>query len=60
MASLRNRAYLVGGNAIAVLKLYEYHDAFAAATSNMNVEGKENHITANNVSGLVANIYQCL
>jgi hypothetical protein len=26
----------------------------------MNVEGKENHITANNVSGLVANIYQCI
>ena len=60
MTSLKNRAYLVGGNAIAVLKLYEDHDAFAAATSKMNVEGKENHITANNVSGLVANIYQCI
>ena len=60
MTSLKNRAFLVGGNAIAVLKLYEDHDAFAAATSNMNVEGKENHITANNVSGLVANIYQCI
>ncbi|RCL76916.1 MAG: hypothetical protein DBW68_06640 [SAR116 cluster bacterium] len=60
MTSLKNRSYLVGGNAIAVLKLYEDHDAFAAATSNMNVEVKENHITANNVSGLVANIYQCI
>ena len=60
MTSLKNRAFLVGGNAIAVLKLYEDHDAFAAATSNMTVEQKENHITASNVSGIVANIYQCL
>ena len=60
ITSLKNRAFLVGGNALAVLKLYEDHDAFAAATSNMNVEVNENHITAKNVSGLVANIYQCI
>ena len=60
ITSLKNRAFLVGGNALAVLKLYEDHDAFAAATSNMAVEQKESHITASNVSGIVANIYQCL
>ena len=60
MTSLKNRAFLVGGNALAVLKLYEDHDAFAAATSNMTMEQKESHITASNVSGIVANIYQCL
>ncbi len=60
ITSLKNRAFLVGGNALAVLKLYEDHDAFAAATSNMTVEQKESHITASNVSGIVANIYQCL
>ncbi len=60
MTSLKNRAFLVGGNAIAVLKLYEDHDAFAAATSNMTVEQKESHISASNVSGIVGNIYQCL
>ena len=60
MTSLKNRAFLVGGNALAILKLYEDHDAFAAATSNMNVDVNESHLTANNVSGLVANIYQCI
>ncbi len=60
MTSLKNRAFLVGGNAIAVLKLYEDHDAFAAATSNMTVDQKESHISASNVSGIVANIYQCI
>jgi len=60
MTSLKNRAFLVGGNALAILKLYEDHDAFAAATSNMNVDINESHLTANNVSGLVANIYQCI
>ncbi len=60
MTSLKNRAFLEGGNALAILKLYEDHDAFAAATSNMNVEAKDKHITASNVSGIVANIYQCI
>lgn len=60
MTSLKNRAFLVGGNALAILKLYEDHDAFAAATSNMNVDVNESHLTANNVSGIVANIYQCI
>ena len=60
ITSLKNRAFLVGGNALAVLKLSEDHAAFAAATSNMAVEQKESHITASNGSGIVANIYQCL
>ena len=60
MTSLKNRAFLVGGNALAILKLYEDHDAFAAATSNMKVDVNKSHVTANNVSGIVANIYQCI
>lgn len=60
ITSLKNRAYLIGGNAIAVLKLYEDHDAFVSGTTGIpKVEGSSSQ-GSQNVSGLVANIYQCI
>ncbi len=60
ITSLKNRALLIGGNAIAVLKLYEDHDAFASATTSIEVQSSDENAAASNVSGIVANIYQCL